>query len=80
MYTNPGFLLYLGYANLILVLVILGFVVFLIWNIHKKWALDNSESMLPEKGAPKIVFGNLGFILFTLVTIGITIYEIVLLQ
>ena len=80
MYTNPGFLLYLGYANLILVLVILGFVVFLIWNIHKKWALDNSESMLPEKGASKIVFGNLGFILFTLVTIGITIYEIVLLQ
>ncbi len=80
MYTSPGFLVYMAYANFILVVVVLGFVVFIVWTVHKKWRLDNSESMLPEKGAPKIVFGNLGFILFTLVTIGITIYEIILLQ
>lgn len=80
MYTDPGFLLYLAFANFILVMVVLGFVVFIVWNVHKKWMLDNTESMLPEKGAAKIVFGNFGFILFTLVTIGITIYEIILLQ
>ncbi len=79
-YSDPGFLLFMAYAYALFAIVIAGFVLVIIWIIKKKFNVDESESILPYEKAPNAVFGNIGFILFTVTIIGITIYEIIQLQ
>lgn len=78
LYTNPAFLGLLGYGLLIIGLWIAGLV---LWIInHKKIKVDDSNSPLPLKEGKYIPFINVGMILFTVLTIAITVLEIILLN
>ncbi|MEE3399376.1 MAG: CPBP family intramembrane glutamic endopeptidase, partial [Eubacterium sp.] len=78
LYTNPAFLGLLGYGLLIIGLWIAGLV---LWIInHKKIKVDDSNSPLPIKEGKYIPFINVGMILFAVLTIAITVLEIILLN
>lgn len=75
LYSNPGFLLFMGYAMLLFLVIIIGLVL-LILNF-KKMKVDDSGSLLNKSNAFKTVYINIGMILFVLATVGYSIYEIV---
>ena len=77
-YSNPAFILLLVYFLVEIAFAILG-LVFFILNV-KRMKVNDSQSPLPIKGAGKVVFVNVGVILFTILIIGLTILEIIALQ
>ena len=77
-YTNPAFILFLAFLFVEFVFVIIG-LVFFILNA-KRMKVNDSQSPLPVKGAGKVVFINVGVILFTVLIIALTILEIIALQ
>ena len=77
-YSNPAFILLLVYFLVEIAFAILG-LVFFILNV-KRMKVNDSQSPLPVKGAGKVVFLNVGVILFTILIIGLTIVEIIALQ
>ena len=78
LYTNPAFLGLLGYGLLMIGVWVAGLV---LWIInHKKIKVDDSHSPLPIKEGKYIPFINVGMILFAVLTIAITVLEIILLN
>lgn len=74
MYSQPMFIVYMLYVMLIFILVIVGFILYLL-NVKKMKVNDEGASV--KKGMVfKTIYLNIGMILFIAVTIGITIFDI----
>lgn len=75
MYSNPAFLAFLGYLALMGIIVIVGFILF--FDFIKGLKVDDTESPLNGKGAGRVAFINWGMILFIVITVAVTVFEII---
>lgn len=75
LYSNPYFLLLIGYYLLIFAFIIAGIILFII--NHKRIKVNDSLSPLQKPEAAPTVFLNIGMILFFVITMGYSIYEII---
>ena len=73
---TPGFLLFIIYCLIILGFVITGLVLF-VKNV-KKMKVDDTMSPVHKPGAVSVIYGNAGMIIFILVMIFFTVFEIMI--
>ena len=78
LYSNPFFLLLLLYYMVLLAFIIIGIILYV--QNHKKIKVNDSQSPLQKPEAVPAIFFNVGMILFFVITIGYSIYEIVLMN
>lgn len=78
LYMNPYFLLYMLYAFVIFMLFVIGIIFFFL--SVKKINVDDPNPVLKKEDAFKTIYLNVGMILFIITVVGLTIYEIAIMQ
>ncbi|MBR6404523.1 MAG: CPBP family intramembrane metalloprotease [Eubacterium sp.] len=76
--SNPYMLSYVLYIIILLIFVVAGIIIFAL--NHRQLKVNDSQSPLQKPEAVPAIFYNLGMILFFIITIGYSIFEIVLMN
>lgn len=75
MYSEPAFLGFLGYLAMMGLILLIGFILF--FDFIKNLKVDDTESPLKGKGAGRTAFFNWGIILFIIISVAVTVVEII---
>jgi hypothetical protein len=75
MYSEPAFLGFLGYLVMMGLILLIGFILF--FDFIKNLKVDDTESPLKGKGAGRAAFFNWGIILFIIISVAVTVVEII---
>ena len=75
LYSDPFFILLLVYYLVLFGFIIAGIILFII--NHKKIKVNDTQSPLQPPEAAKTAFLNVGMILFFIISVGYSIYEII---
>lgn len=73
----PVLIAYMAYAAFLMLMSLLGLI--MVVRRYKKWVWKETENQLPKAEARKVVYGNLGMVLFIIVSIlltGVTLFRV----